>query len=374
MIALRALVSVNVGAIERNVALLAAQAPTALLCAVVKADGYGHGSSEAATAALRGGAAWLAVSTAAEAQTLRSARIEAPILVMGALTEDELKLALSAEADVVAWSEFFVERLAALGGGRVHIKLDTGMGRLGTRDRELATRLAQQAVEAPQIELVGLMTHFATADELGDSFFDQQLAAFSDWTEEVAATAPGLIRHAANSAALLRDSASHFDLVRPGVACYGLDPFGRDPAGRGLEPAMEVSSYVACIEQCEAGESSGYGRSFIAEQATFIGTVPIGYADGWKRVFSNNAELLIAGRRFPVVGNVSMDNTTVDLGADGGGVKLGDRVTLLGTDGDARLLSEELAARAGTINYEIVTSFSARVPRRYLADALGGDR
>ncbi len=368
---MRALASVDLAALERNVGLLADAAASAQLCAVVKADGYGHGAAQAAGAAIGGGASWLAVATAPEAQQLRAAGLELPILVMGALTDAELELALAAKADVVAWSEYFVAKLAALGGGRVHIKLDSGMGRLGTRDGELAARLAASAAEQPELELVGLMTHFATADQVGDQFFAAQLEAFREWSEPIVATAPGLIRHAANSAALLRESASHFDLVRPGVACYGLDPFGVDPAAQGLEPALRLESYVACAERCEAGQSSGYGRSFVAEQPTVVATVPIGYADGWKRVFSNNAEVLIGGRRFAVVGNVSMDNITVDLGADGGGVEIGDRVTLIGNDGDERILSEELARRASTINYEIVSSVSARVERRYVGSEAG---
>ena len=369
---MRALVSVNLAAIERNVALLAARAPSAQLCAVVKGNGYGHGAVAVAQAAIDGGATWLAVATPTEATSLRAAGVEAPILLMGALTAPEIEVALEARADVVAWSEEFLNRVAALGGGRVHIKLDSGMGRLGTRDRELATRLAEQAEADPQLELVGLMTHFATADELGDDFFDKQLDQFTTWAEEVSTANPGLIRHAANSAALLRDSRSHFDLVRPGVGCYGLDPFGVDPAGQGLEPALRLESYVACIDRCEVGQSIGYGRSFVAEQETKIATVPIGYADGWKRIFSNNAEVLVGGQRFPVVGNVSMDNMTIDLGRDGGDVQIGDTVTLIGSDGDDRILSEELAIRASTINYEIVSSISDRVPRSYVASAGGG--
>jgi alanine racemase len=367
----RALASVDLAAIERNVGLLAAAAPSAQLCAVVKGNGYGHGATEVAGAAIRGGATWLAVATAPEARELRAEGFELPVLVMGALTDAELEIALAAKADVVAWSEHFLKTLSALGGGRVHIKLDTGMGRLGTRDGELAARLAARAEEEPSLNLVGLMTHFATADEIGDDFFSSQLEAFREWSERIVATTPGLIRHAANSAALLREDASHFDLVRPGVACYGLDPFGDDPASQGLEPALRLESYVACAERCEVGQSSGYGRSFIAQSPTVIATVPIGYADGWRRAFSNNAEVLIGGRRFAVVGNVSMDNITVDLGADGGAVETGDRVTLIGADGAERILSEELARLAGTINYEIVTAISARVERRYVGS--GGE-
>ncbi|MDP4603361.1 MAG: alanine racemase [Solirubrobacteraceae bacterium] len=369
---MRALASVDLAAIERNIGLLAAAAPSAQLCAVVKGDGYGHGATEVAAAAIRAGATWLAVATAPEARELRAEGLELPVLVMGALTDAELKIAVAAKADVVAWSEYFLTGLSALGGGRVHIKLDTGMGRLGTRDVELASRLAARAEDEPSLDLVGLMTHFATADEIGDRFFSSQLEAFREWSDRIVATTPGVIRHAANSAALLRDDASHFDLVRPGVACYGLDPFGDDPAAQGLEPALRLESYVARAERSDAGQSSGYGRSFIAQAPTVIATVPIGYADGWRRGFSNNGEVLIGGRRFAVVGNVSMDNITVDLGADGGGVEPGDRVTLIGADGAERISSEELARLAGTINYEIVTAISARVERRYVGSEVEG--
>ncbi len=366
--AVRALARVNLAAIERNVARLAAAAPTAVLCAVVKADGYGHGAVATARAARRGGAKWLAVATAREAAALRAAAIEQPILVLGALSAEELPIALEARADVVVWSEQALAAIAALGGGRVHIKFDSGMGRLGTRDGELATRLVRLAAEDSRIEAVGLMTHFATADERGDEFFSEQLERFDRWSNEALAIAPGLLRHAANSAALLRDERSHFDLVRPGIACYGLDPFGLDAAAQSLEAALTLESYVAAINACAVGQSTGYGRSFVATEPTTLATVPVGYADGWKRVLSNNTEVLIAGHRYPLVGNISMDNFSIDLGAGGGGVTVGDRVTLIGADQGEQISAEELAGRASTINYEVVTSIGARVERRYQRD------
>jgi alanine racemase len=364
----RALASVNVAAIERNVASLKRHAEKSILCAVVKGNGYGHGSTAAAYASIAGGATWLAVATASEAKSLRADGIDAPVLVMGALTDAELQLALSAGADVVVWSEEFLSRAAALGGARLHVKLDTGMGRLGTRDPKLATQLVADAAGDARCDLVGLMTHFATADERDDEFFGQQLARFSNWTDKAMQLQPGLLRHAANSAALLRDEASQFDMVRPGIACYGLDPFGVGAAEQGLEPALSLHSYVAAIDDCAPGESVGYGRTFIAEKQTRIATVPIGYGDGWVRRFSNNADLLIAGKRYPVVGNVSMDNVTVDLGMDS--VEIGAPVTLIGADGDQLIDAEELAQRAATINYEIVTVISDRVKRRYHRDGL----
>ncbi|HEU4977603.1 MAG TPA: alanine racemase [Solirubrobacteraceae bacterium] len=356
----RALARVNVGAIERNVQRLrAACAPGVAICAVVKGDGYGHGALAAARGALAGGADRLGVATAHEAAELRRAGIDAPLLVLGSLTEHELGVALTAGAEVVGWREDFVGAVAERGGGRVHVKLDTGMGRLGTRDPEEASAVAAAAARADGVELAGAMTHFATADERGDAFFGEQLERFRAWVEPLQAQHPGIVVHAANSAAMLRDAASHFGMVRPGVAIYGLDPFGEDAAAQGLEPALELVSYVAEIKRCAPGESAGYGRRFVAERETVIGTIPLGYGDGVRRALTNNAEVLIGGRRFPLAGTVSMDNVTVDLGPDGGGVGRGDEVVLIGPG----IPAEEMARRLDTINYEVTCGLTARVPR-----------
>jgi alanine racemase len=364
---LRALARVNVAAIERNVARLRRELRDgAALCAVVKADGYGHGAAPAAHAALAGGATWLAVATADEATQLRAHGVDAPLLVLGALSPEELDAALAARADVVAWREAFVAAVAARGGGRVHVKLDTGMGRLGTRDPQEATRVAEAAAAQPGVDLVAAMTHFATADELGDDFFGEQLERFAAWAPALRERHPSLILHAANSAALLRDADSHFDLVRAGVAIYGLDPFQEDAAARDLEPALELASYVAEIKPCALGESAGYGRRFVASEDTVLATVPIGYGDGVSRALSNNADLLVGGRRFPLVGTVSMDNVALDLGPDGGGVGRGDEALLIG----AGLPAEEMARRLGTINYEVTCALTARVPRAYHRDGV----
>jgi alanine racemase len=364
---LRALARVNVAAIERNVARLRRELRAGgELCAVVKSDGYGHGAAAAAHAALAGGATWLGVATAGEAAQVRAAGLDAPLLVLGALSPEELDAALAARADVVAWREEFVAAVAARGGGRVHVKLDTGMGRLGTRDPEEATRVAEAAAASASIELVGAMTHFATADERGDGFFGEQLARFDAWAPALRERHPGLILHAANSAALLRDAASHYDLARAGVAIYGLDPFQEDAAARELEPALELASYVAEIKPCATGESAGYGRRFVAEADTVIATVPIGYGDGVSRALTNNADVLVGGRRFALVGTVSMDNVALDLGAEGGGVRRGDEALLIA----AGLPAEEMARRLGTINYEITCSLTARVPRAYHRDGV----
>jgi alanine racemase len=362
---------VNVAAIERNCARLAAQAaPGATLCAVVKADGYGHGAVQSARAALAGGATRLAVVSARELAELRDAGLsDVPVLVMGALTADELQQTLADRGEVVVWNEPFLQAVAAAGGGRVHVKYDSGMGRLGTRDPDEATRVLQAAEAMPGVEPVGAMTHFATADELDDGgFFAEQLNAFTAWARRVKEGRPGLIVHAANSAALLREADAHFDMVRCGIAIYGMDPFGLDPAARGLEPALELISYVAEVKLCRAGESSGYGRRFVAEHDTWLAVIPVGYGDGWRRALSNNAEVLIGGRRHPLVGTVSMDSVTADLGPDAGREALGARAVLIGIQAGERITAEEIAGRLGTINYEITCSLTQRVPRVYHRD------
>ena len=367
---LRALARVDLGAISSNCALLKrAVGHGTLLCAVVKADGYGHGAVQVAHAALAGGAEWLAVATAAEATELRASDIEVPVLVMGALSDEELQVAVDARADVVAWRHRFVERLGALPGAEgigVHVKFDTGMGRLGTRDAEEAFGVASEVAASQRLRLVGAMTHFATADD-DPGFMRIQLDAFTPWAQTVRDAFGGVLVHAANSAATLCEPASHFDLVRCGVAVYGMDPFQADPAARGLVPALELWSYVAEVKRAAAGDTVGYGRRFVARHATWIATLPIGYADGFRRGLSDNAEVLIAGRRHPLVGTVSMDNITVDLGpapSEPAGIR-GAPAVLLGREGGERILAEDWARRLGTINYEVTCAISPRVPRAY---------
>ena len=371
MTAQRALARVNVAAIERNCGRLLGELKAgAELCVVVKADGYGHGAVQSARAALAGGASWLAVASAGEARELREAGLrQARVLVMGALSTGELQEALAADADVVVWNERQVEAVRAAGGGRVHVKLDSGMGRLGTRDPAEASRAVAAARKTEKVELVGAMTHFATADDPNDGgFFAAQLQAFTEWALAVKAEQPEIVVHAANSAATLRDEGSQFDMVRCGIAAYGMDPFGGDPAARELEPALQLSSYVAEVKRCGARESAGYGRRFVAERDTWLAVLPIGYGDGWRRGLSNNAEVLIGGDRRPLVGTVSMDNLTVDLGPDPPVEMLGEEAILIGAQGAARITAEEIANRLGTINYEVTCALLPRVPRSYHRD------
>ncbi|HEX6587043.1 MAG TPA: alanine racemase [Solirubrobacterales bacterium] len=359
---------IDLGAVERNCRLLSDRVGRDTeLCAVVKANGYGHGAAACAAAAIRGGASALAVAAAAEAEELRLHFAEARILVMGALTEAELRAALVARAEIAVWRAGFGALCSRLAGelrdpARVHLKLDSGMGRLGERDPAKLIELARTCEADPNLELAGVWTHFATADEQGDDYLGAQLAAFAPAADAVREIAPGCIVHAANSAATLREPASHFDMVRCGIAVYGLDPFHRDPAEHGLEPALELHSYVADVKRFERGASAGYGRRWRAPEDTWVGVLPIGYGDGVRRGLSNNAEVLVGGHRHPLVGTVSMDNITIDLGPETD-VEPGAPAVLIGAQGTDRIAAEELAARLDTINYEITCGISSRVPR-----------
>jgi alanine racemase len=359
----RALARVRVRAVERNAALLCSRLTSgAELCAVVKAGGYGHGAVQAGKAAIKGGASWIAVATSQEAAELRAGGIDSRLLVMGALTRADLQQALAADADIGVWTHEMLE--AASGqGARVHVKFDSGMGRLGTKDPDEARALCHRAADGANLHLAGIWTHFATADEPGDDHFPAQLQRFAVLADEVRASHPGTIAHAANSAATLRDPAAHFDLVRCGVAIYGLDPFQQSPGDHGLEPALSLHSYVAAVKRFEPGDSAGYGRRWHAREPTYVGVVPIGYGDGWRRALTNNADVLVRGRRHPLVGTVSMDNITIDLGHETD-VEPGDEVVLIGAQGGERIFAEEVAARLQTINYEVTCGIGRRV--RYL--------
>jgi alanine racemase len=363
----RAVARIDLDAVRQNCARLKSELGEAELCAVVKADGYGHGDEACAEAALAGGATRLAVATAAEAERLGRRLAHVPLLTMGALAPDELDTALEAGSEVAVWRGGFLDLVAARARAhgrpaRVHVKYDSGMGRLGSCDPEEVLELLRACAGSPDLEPAGIWTHFATADEAESSFFEEQLDRFAPLAEAAKREFPAILIHAANSAAVFRERRSHFDMARCGVAVYGLDPFQGDPAERGLRPALSLHSYVADVKPFDAGDSAGYGRTWRAERDTCVGVLPLGYGDGVRRGLSNNAEVLIGGRRFPLVGTVSMDNVTVDLGP-GTDVEPGAEAVLIGAQGEETILAEDLARQLGTINYEITCGISARVPR-----------
>src|SRR6188474_551346 len=348
---MRAVARIDLAAVERNCVRLRSELrEKAELCAVVKADGYGHGAE-----------------ACVEAAHIGRRFPQVPLLTMGALTPDDLDTALAGGSEIAVWRDGFrrlaADRARAQGRpARVHVKYDSGMGRLGNPDPEETLALVRACAGDPDLALAGVWTHFATADELDSEYFDRQRDRFASIAAAVKSEFPGTLVHAANSAAVFRDPSSHFDMARCGVAVYGLDPFQGDPAERGLEPALSLHSYVADVKPLPAGESVGYGRTWRAAVDTWIGVLPLGYGDGVRRGLSNNAEVLIGERRYPLVGTVSMDNVTVDLGPETD-VEPGAEAVLIGGQGGERILAEEVARRLGTINYEVTCGIYARVPR-----------
>ena len=366
----RAQATVDLECVRHNVNKLCQRlTPACSLMAVVKADGYGHGCVEVAKAVLEAGASSLGVATADEAVQLRAAGLRCPILVMGALTGADAAAALNAGADIILWTDAFLKKLIQTvrsrdrEPARVHLKLDTGMRRLGVYPGHLL-ELLDLVQTSPEVELTGLMTHFATADEDDEDFFRFQLRVFEDAAQTLLAAGVIVPLHAANSAATLRFPDSHFDLVRCGIAIYGLSPFQGSAEADGLQPALRLTSYVADIKRLQEGDSVGYGRTFTADRETHIGIVPIGYGDGYNRRLSNRGEVLSGGGRYPVVGRVSMDQITIDLGPRPS-ITAGEEVVLIGRQGGEAISAEAMAAVLGTINYEITCNISSRVERRY---------
>jgi alanine racemase len=284
------------------------------------------------------------------------------------MTGADLERAAAAEAEAVAWSAPFLAEAIRL-GVPLHVKFDSGMGRLGVTELE-ARMLCAGAAESGLLR--GLMSHFATADEADTAFFEYQLGRFGALAAQLKAQFPGLICHTANSAATLRGPRTHFDMVRTGIAMYGLAPSNDDPFKDDLRPAMKLSSYIAGVRVVEPGDSVGYGRRFIADEPARIGIVPMGYADGVCRRLTNAGDVLVAGRRCRIAGTISMDQLTVRLPEDWGGA--GDEVVFFGAAGDGsgpdaagtpRILCEEVARLLETINYEVVCDVAPRVVRRY---------
>jgi alanine racemase len=329
----RSELTVDLGAIRRNAATLLRVLDGAELWAVVKADGYGHGAADVGAAALAAGASALCVATVPEALALREALGPVRIVVLGPASGAEVGDAREAGLELVVVGGEIPE------GVPVHVKLDTGMGRWGLEE-----------LPAPGRAVVGLMSHFASAD--GDpSFTEQQLQRFLTATEPFS----HLVRHIANSAGALRYPRARLDAARCGIALYGVSPFGTDPAHDGLEPALRWESELAQVKLLQTGESTGYGRRWVAEHPTWIGIVPVGYADGFRRDLSGT-EVLVVGERRRVVGTVSMDAFAVELA---GKLPVGTPVTLLG-DG---ITADAHARVAGTIGYELVTSIGGLAAR-----------
>lgn len=355
------IVRVDLDAVRHNVRTLLPG--SAALMAVVKANGYGHGSVPVATAALEAGATWLGVALVEEGIALREGGIAAPILVLSEFPAGSERDALAATLTPTLCTADGLARLRAAASGSlaVHVKVDTGMHRIGVWPPEAAAAFVGEVVGSG-LTLEGLWTHLARAEE-DNPTTDTQLAQFIKVVHEVKAAGhvPSLI-HSANSAATIRFPASHFDLVRPGIAVYGVQP--APGIGEDLRPALSWLSTVSMAKRLPAGERLSYGHRYELSKDSWIATVPVGYADGYPRAASCLADVLIAGRRCRVAGSVTMDQLMVDCGEHE--PRPGEPVVLLGDQGEARITAEELAGHAGTIAYEVLARIGERVPREYL--------
>ncbi len=361
---------VNLSALARNFSALAARLPAhTKTAAVVKADAYGLGAVPCAQTLLRHGADFLAVAIPEEGAELRQAGISAPILVLGAVSQEGAEAAVRwhltqtvFEAATVAWLE-----AAASRAGRevdVHLKVDSGMGRIGVRGVAEAMAVCRAVQAAPHVRLTGVFTHFAASDAASLDFTRMQNARFQTVVEAVRAECPGILVHAANSATQLRCPELSYDMVRAGIAMYTRPDFPGMP-DIGLGETVCWKTRAAYVKTIEAGESVGYGCAFTAEQPTRVMTLPVGYADGYHRAICGRGWALVRGQRAPVIGRVCMDQAMLDVTGIPGAAE-GDEVVLLGAQGRQTITPREMGAWCGMIDYEILLSPTGRVPRVYV--------
>ncbi|MHB1445539.1 MAG: alanine racemase [Acidimicrobiales bacterium] len=386
---------VDLGRLRANVERLRRHVAPAALCAVVKADGYGHGAVPVARAALAGGAAWLAVALVEEGVELRQAGIDAPVLVLsqpplsawGAVVEHRL----TPTVDTIEGAASLADRLAQAGPGAdglahtapgadptghaepsvasgrgwpVHVKVDTGMHRVGAAPDRLAA-VVGEVVGRSELRFEGLWTHLAVS-ETEDPFNQVQLELFAAARQALAAAGlkPEMV-HAANSGGGLLHPDARLDMVRCGISIYGYPPAPGADADLGLEPVMTLAAGVSHVQRLDAGQRISYGRRYALTADANVATVPLGYADGVpRRLSSAGAEVLIGGRRRPIAGTITMDQLMVDCGDDP--VQVGDEVVLIGRQGDEAIAAEEWAERLGTISYEILCGVGPRVRRHYV--------
>lgn len=362
---------IDLGSIRQNVqAIQQWVGPHVRVMAIVKAEAYGHGAVRVAQAAREAGASWFGVSMPEEGIALRKAGMKEPILVFGPLQPEQVGPVVQHEltATLCSWegAEALAKEISTVRKKvKIHVKLDTGMGRVGVHYTE-ASRFIQRLQNLQNLEIEGIYSHFATADEKDLSYAREQLRRFNQVLDELntlGITIP--IRHIANSAGLMNLPEAHFDMVRPGIILYGLSPSDtmvNKPFE--LKPAFSLKSRITHVKRVPEGTGVSYGQLYHATRETTIATLPIGYADGWSRLLTGKAQALIHGRRFPIVGRICMDQCMVDVGDEV--VQAGDEVTLIGRQGEQEITADEVASMLGTINYEVVCMISDRVPRVYV--------
>lgn len=355
--------TVDLSAIRKNIEYIKNLNPGKQICAVVKANAYGHGAVMVAKAAIKAGASYLAVARADEGRELRESGIEVPVILVGGASAEEIAISLKYDL------EFCVQSLDSFDLAiktaknikpKIHIKIDSGMGRLGINSNEEFEKILDSALKN-NIPICGLYTHFATAD-CDKEFMEKQRAYFEHAASLAKQKGFDPIVHCANSAAAI-DGEVPGDMIRLGIAMYGLTPF--DKPDSSLNPAMNIKTHIVQLKTIETGDSVSYGRTFIAGRTTKVAVVPIGYGDGYMRILGNNADMLVGGKRAKIIGRVCMDLTMLDV-TDIENVNLYDEVVVLGKQGSEEISAEDLASLANTINYEIVTSILPRVERVYI--------
>ncbi|MDQ7093112.1 alanine racemase [Desulfosporosinus sp. PR] len=362
---------VNLQALKENYYKLQAYTQSEMM-PIVKADAYGHGIVPVVKTLLECGAKRFGVALLQEALELKTEFPQINVMIIGASEIDQWDSVV--REDIVP-SIFQLSQARALSEAavkfgrtaRLHIKIDTGMGRIGFRDTDVSEIM--KITTLPNLFIEGIFTHFATSDQRDLTFARQQLKRFQvlcDKLKKAGLKIP--IRHAANSAAIIQFPESHFELVRPGIGLYGLAPSPQVGCNIGLEPVMSWKAKVAHVKKIKTGETVSYGRTFQAAYPTTVATIPLGYADGLRRALSNYGEMLVHGRRSTIIGRICMDQTMLEV-TKIPGVHIGDVVTILGKDGYEQITATEMAEWLGTISYEVICGISKRVPRIYLASA-----
>ncbi len=361
---------INIGALEHNFSEVVRRVAGRKILAVVKAQAYGHGAVVVSRRLLGLGADMLGVALVEEGMELRQAGIDAPILMMGSLFPEQAEALTGLRLTPVVFTANTARALSRAAQKlrttvSVHLKIDTGMGRIGMAPEE-ADEFVEMLRGLPGIDIQGLMTHFADADLREKAFASKQidrLRALVQRLTEKGISVP--LIHAANSAAVLSYQDSLFTMVRPGLMLYGYSPLEAGAAQSDLLPVLSLVTKIAYLKKVVAGTSISYGRTFITKRDSLIATLPVGYADGFSRGLSNTGEALIRGRRAPIVGRVCMDMCMADV-TDIPGVSEGDDIVLIGRQADERITAEDIAAKTGTIPYEVLCGISSRVPRIYL--------
>lgn len=364
-------VEVDLAALRANFAEIKRVAGDVPVAAVVKANAYGHGALPVAQELLAAGAARLAVATLAEALELRAAGINAPIMLLGLIASDEearLAVKYSVITPVCSHQMAACLSAAAVEQGRqalVQLVADTGMGRIGFARTDADVVEAARIAALPGVVICGMFSHFATADEADKTYAHTQAANFADFAERLAAAGVSLpCKTLANSAGLMELATAHYDMVRAGIILYGYYPSADvDKSILALTPVLSLKARLTWVKDVPAGTAISYGRTHITAAPAKIATIPVGYADGWNRLQSNNGCVLVAGRRCPIVGRVCMDQFMVDV--TGTNAKVGDEAVLIGRQGDELITADEVAARYGTISYEVTSALLPRLPRKY---------